>query len=90
MAQDPQLWARDADGVAAAAAGDPALLAAYFNSLHRAAREGKIADEEVAAIALAAFATRLAAGQEGDQLTRCQRAPRALCAGRVVTSINAV
>ncbi|RSM99054.1 hypothetical protein [Streptomyces sp. WAC 01420] len=73
VAQDPQLWARDADGVAAAAAGDPALLAAYFNSLHRAAREGKIADEKVAAIALAAFAARPAAGQEGPGAGQLER-----------------
>lgn len=64
VAQDPQLWARDTEGVAAAAAEDPAVLAAYFTSLHRAAREGKISDGELAAIALAAFAARPAAGQD--------------------------
>ncbi|MYQ39876.1 hypothetical protein B046DRAFT_06125 [Streptomyces sp. LamerLS-316] len=73
VAQDPQLWARDPGGVAATAAGDPAVLAAYFNSLHRAAREGKIADAELAAIALAAFAARSAAGQDGPGAGQLQR-----------------
>ncbi|KUM68157.1 hypothetical protein AQI84_39165 [Streptomyces griseorubiginosus] len=73
VAQDPQLWARDADGVAAAAASDPAVLAAYFNALHRAAREGKIADAEFAAIALAAFAARPAAGQDGPGAGQLER-----------------
>jgi hypothetical protein len=73
VARDPQLWARDADGVAAAAADDPAVLAAYFTSLHRAAREGKIADGELAVIALAAFATRPAAGQDGPGTAQLER-----------------
>jgi hypothetical protein len=63
VAQDPQMWARDPDGVATAAVSDPTVLAAYFNSLHRAAREGKLADGELAPIALAAFAARPAGGQ---------------------------
>ncbi len=73
VAQDPQVWARDADGVAAAAAGDPAALAAYFNALHRAAREGKIADGQLAAIALAAFAARPAAGQDTPGARQLER-----------------
>ncbi|NEE23015.1 hypothetical protein G3M58_93270 [Streptomyces sp. SID7499] len=73
VVQDPQLWARAPGGVAAAAAGDPAVLAAYFNSLHRAAREGKIADAELAAIALAAFAARPAAKQDGPGTGQLQR-----------------
>ncbi|WP_143660006.1 hypothetical protein [Streptomyces sp. WZ.A104] len=73
VAQDPQLWARAPGGVAAAAAGDPAVLAAYFNSLHRAAREGKITDAELAAIAEAAFATRPAAGQDTPGARQLER-----------------
>lgn len=71
VSEDPQLWARDPDGVAAAAASAPTVLAAYFNSLHRAAREEKLTQGELAAIALAAFAARPAAGQDSpgtDQL----------------------
>ncbi|MYU00002.1 MULTISPECIES: hypothetical protein [unclassified Streptomyces] len=66
VAQDPQLWAGDPGGVAGAVAGDPAVLAAYFSSLHRAVRERKIADGRLAAIALAALAARPAAGQAGS------------------------
>ncbi|MEU9712583.1 hypothetical protein AB0E21_28835 [Streptomyces sp. NPDC047967] len=73
VAQDPQLWARAPGGVAAAAAGDPAVLAAYFNSLHRAIREGKITDAELAAIAQAAFATRPAAGQDTPGARQLER-----------------
>ncbi|MGI5262269.1 hypothetical protein [Streptomyces angustmyceticus] len=73
VAQDPQLWARAPGGVAAAAAGDPAVLAAYFNSLHRAAREGKITDAELAAIAEAAFATRPAARQDTPGARKLER-----------------
>ncbi|MGA5444311.1 hypothetical protein ACPCKW_33105 [Streptomyces griseoincarnatus] len=73
VAQEPQLWARDADGVAAAAADDPALLSAYFNALHRAAREGKIADGQLAAIAQAAFAARPAAGQDAPGAGQLER-----------------
>lgn len=83
VAQDPQLWARDADGVAAVAVSDPTVLAAYFNSLHRAAREGKLAHGDLAPIALAvqqahrtgqaladpvrAVLTRLLEGEPDDQ-----------------------
>ncbi|XUZ26872.1 hypothetical protein ACQVDT_18755 [Streptomyces sp. RMIT01] len=73
VAQDPPLWARDPDGVAAAAASAPTVLAAYFNSLHRAAREGKLAGGELAPIALAAFAARPAAGQDGPGTEQLQR-----------------
>lgn len=65
VAQDPQLWARDAGGVTAALVSDPSVLAAYFNALHRAAREGRIGPAELGAIALVAFAARPGGG-EGD------------------------
>lgn len=65
VAQVPQLWARDTDGVTAALACEPTVLAAYFNALHRAAREGKVGPDELGAIALAAFAAR----PEGPQGT---------------------
>ncbi|MCX4911929.1 hypothetical protein [Streptomyces sp. NBC_00878] len=73
VSQDPQLWARDPDGVAEAAAGAPIVLAAYFNSLHRAAREERLSQNEVAAIALAAFAARPAAGQDGPGTEQLRR-----------------
>ncbi|MFF7043713.1 hypothetical protein ACIP4T_09835 [Streptomyces massasporeus] len=73
VSQDPQLWARDPDGVAVAAASAPAVLAAYFNSLHRAARKEELTQSELAAIALAAFAARPAAGQEGPGTQQLQQ-----------------
>ncbi|WP_329347154.1 hypothetical protein OG226_51365 [Streptomyces sp. NBC_01261] len=73
VAEDPQPWARDPDGVARAVAGDPTALAAYFTSLHRAAREGKLADGELAPIVLAAFAARPGAGHDGPGTGQLQR-----------------
>ncbi|GHH27173.1 hypothetical protein [Streptomyces lanatus] len=73
VSQDPQLWARDVDAVAAAVASDPAMLATYFNSLHRATREGKLDHGELASIALAAFAARPAAGQDKSGTEQLQR-----------------
>ncbi|MGA6172577.1 hypothetical protein ACPEIF_20305 [Streptomyces sp. NPDC012600] len=73
VAQDPQLWAGDPDGVAGAVAADPAVLAAYFSSLHQAVREGKIADGKLAAIALAAFAARPTVGQAGSGAGRLEQ-----------------
>ncbi|MFF0018734.1 hypothetical protein [Streptomyces sp. NPDC005374] len=73
VSQDPQLWARDPHGVAAAAASTPAVLAAYFSSLHRAAREEKLSQSELAAIALAAFAARPAARQDSPGAQQLQQ-----------------
>ncbi|HEY8986402.1 MAG TPA: hypothetical protein VIU15_43370, partial [Streptomyces sp.] len=73
VAEDPRLWARDPDGVGRAVAGDSTVLAAYFTSLHQAAREGKLADGELAAIVLAAFAARPGAGQDRPGTGQLQR-----------------
>ncbi|MFD7757233.1 hypothetical protein [Streptomyces sp. NPDC059757] len=70
--QDLQVWARDPDGVTAAVS-DPTVLAAYFGSLHQAARAGKLTDSELGSIVLAAFAARPGAGQDGPGKQQFQR-----------------
>lgn len=57
VAQDPDAWAAD-PAVVAAAAARPALQAAYFNALHRAAASGALSPGLLGPLTEAAFAVR--------------------------------
>ncbi|PVC80802.1 hypothetical protein DBP12_36940 [Streptomyces sp. CS014] len=72
VAQDPVGWAVGAAEVAAAA-GCPALQAAYFNALHRAAGDGGLETAVVVQVAQAAFAVRPPQGSEARGTAQLER-----------------
>ncbi|MCQ6556998.1 hypothetical protein NPS70_27995 [Streptomyces sp. C10-9-1] len=72
VAQNPAGWAVGAAEVAAAA-GRPALQAAYFNALHRAAGDGGLDTAVVVQVAQAAFAVRPSERSEAPGAAQLER-----------------